>query len=73
VLKIINWLASWWVTWRFKRGNPELYRHLCDIVDKPYNPADFVEVPTEGPYGLRIHKDALETMRQLGIGEEDFP
>jgi hypothetical protein len=66
-----NWIGSWYETWRFKKMHPEAYKRLVDIIDNA-RPEDFVEVPAEGPARLRIHKDALEAMRKLGISEEDL-
>lgn len=66
-----DYLESAYTTWRFKKEHPDAYKRLCDIIDNA-RPEDFVEVPAEGPTKLRIHKDALETMRKLGINEEDL-
>jgi hypothetical protein len=69
MFRFINWLAGWRETRRIKKFNPGLYEFLKNYV---YDPDDFVEVPVEGQTKLRIHKDALENLRQLGISKEDI-
>jgi hypothetical protein len=66
-----DYLLSAYETWRFKKMHPEAYKRLVDIIDNA-SPEDFIEVPTESGAKLRIHKDAMANLRQLGISEEDL-
>jgi hypothetical protein len=70
ISKLRNWLIGWYTTHHIKKHNPELYKFLKGY---EYKPEDFVEVERpDGEPGLRIHKDAMENLRKLGIDENNI-
>ena len=69
MIKIWNWLTGWYNTWQIKKNHPELYKYLCEVLDKPRDPAEWVEVPRPNGSSIFYHADTIERMRKLG--EED--
>jgi hypothetical protein len=66
MIKLWDWLMGWYHTRQIKKNNPELYKFLCDF---EFNEDNFEEVP--GKPGVYLHKNVLETMRQLGEDNRD--
>jgi hypothetical protein len=70
ISKLLNWLMGWYTTRHIKKHNPELYKFLAGY---EYRDEDFTEVERpEGGTKLRIHKDAMENLRKLGIDENNI-
>lgn len=68
---LFYWLAGWYYTWHIKKYNPELYKHLNEVVDIN-DPDSFVEVPRPDGGKLLIHKNALENVRKLGEEQQEL-